>query len=92
MREITAWPKTGITADELAYRKSAAAGQFAVELETTEGLAEQLLHCVERGFPLSWLDEYPGKIRALTLEQVNGAIQKHLNPANMATVKVGTLK
>ncbi len=91
-REITAWHKTGITAEELAYRKSAAAGQFAVELETTEGLAEQLLRCTERGFPLSWLDEFPGKIRALTLEQVNGAIQKHLDPAKMVTVKAGTLK
>ena len=92
MREITSWHKTGLTADELAYRKSAAAGQFAVEMETTEGLSEQLLHCVERGFPLSWLDELPGKIRALTLEQVNGAIQKHLDPARMVTVKAGTLK
>ena len=92
MREITAWHKAGITADELAYRKSAAAGQFAIEMETTEGLAEQLLHCIERGFPLSWLDEFPGKIRALTLEQVNAAIQKHLDPAKMVTVKAGTLK
>ena len=91
-REISGWHKTGLTADELAYRKSAAAGQFAVEMETTEGLAEQLLRCVERGFPVSWLDEFPGKIRALTLEQVNTAIQKHLDPAKMITVKAGTLK
>lgn len=91
-REIAAWHKAGITAAELAYRKSAAAGQFAVEMETTEGLAEQLLRCVERGFPISWLDEYPGKIRALTLEQVNGAIQKILDPEKMITVKAGTLK
>lgn len=91
-REISAWHKLGLAAEELAYRKSAAAGQFAVEMETTEGLAEQLLRCVERGFPLSWLDEFPGKIRALTLEQVNTAIQKHLDPAKMITVKAGTLK
>ncbi len=91
-REISAWHKTGLTADELAYRKSAAAGQFAVEMETTEGLAEQLLHCVERGFPVSWLDEFPGKIRALSLEQVNGVIRKYLDPEKMITVKAGTLK
>ncbi len=90
-REISAWVKTGLSADELAYRKSAAAGQFAVEMETTEGLAEQLLRCVERGFPIGWLDEFPGKIRALTLEQVNGAIKSHLDPEKMITVKAGTL-
>ncbi len=92
MREINAWHKTGLTPDELDYRKSAAAGQFAVEMETTEGLAEQLLRCVERGFPISWLDEFPGKLRALTLEQVNSAIQRYLDPAKMITVKAGTLK
>ena len=92
MREIRAWHKDGITADELAYRKSAAAGQFAVEMETTDGLAEQLLRCVERGFPLSWLDEFPAKLRALTLEQVNDAILRNLDPSRMVIVKAGTIR
>lgn len=92
MREIRAWHKDGITADELAYRKSAAAGQFAVEMETTDGLAEQLLRCVERGFPLSWLDEFPAKLRALTLEQVNDAIRRNLDPSRMVIVKAGTIR
>ncbi len=90
-REIAAWHKDGITAEELAYRKSAVAGQFTVSLEKTDGLAEQLLHCVERGFPVSWLDEFPSKTIALTLEEVNTAIQRHLDPAKMVTVKAGTL-
>lgn len=90
-REITGWHKDGITAEELAYRKSAVAGQFTVSLEKTDGLAEQLLHCVERGFPVSWLDEFPAKTIALTLEEVNAAIQRHLDPAKMVTVKAGTL-
>ena len=32
------------------------------------------------------------KVRALTVEQVNTAVKKHLDPAKMATVKAGTLK
>jgi len=90
-REITGWWRGGITADELEYRKSAAAGQFAVTLETTHGLAEQLLRCAERGLEISWLDEFPAKLRALTAAQVNAAIRKHLDPEKMVTVKAGTL-
>ena len=90
-REIESWWRDGVTAGELEYRKSAAAGQFTVTLETTRGLAEQLLRCAERGFPVSWLDEFPGKVRDLTLEQVNDAIRKHLDPAKMVTVKAGTI-
>ena len=91
-REITGWWRDGITADELEYRKSAAAGQFTVTLETSHGLAEQLLRCAERGLDVSWLDEFPAKVRALTVEQVNAAVKKHLDPDTMVTVKAGTLR
>jgi zinc protease len=91
-REIDSWWRDGVTADELEYRKGAAAGQFTVGLETTQGLAEQLLRCAERGFDVSWLDEFPGKVRALTTEQVNAALKKHLAPEKMVTVKAGTLR
>ncbi len=90
-REIEGWWRDGITADELDYRKSAIAGQFTVGLETTDGLAAQLLLCAERGFAVTWLDEFPAKVNSLTLEQVNAALKKHASPARMATVKAGTL-
>ena len=88
-REILKWWTEGVTAEELAYRKTAIAGQFTVGLETTEGLADQLLHCVERGFEVSWLDEFPAKVDSLTLEQVNIALKSHLTPNKMVTVKAG---
>ena len=91
-REINGWWRDGITADELEYRKSAAAGQFTVTLETTHGLAEQLLRCAERGLEISWLDQFPAEVRALTVGQVNAAMKKHLDPEKMVTVKAGTLR
>jgi zinc protease len=91
-REIDKWWKDGITADELAYRKSSIAGKFLIGMETTNGLAGELLDCVECGFDVSWLDEFPGRVDALTVDQVNNAIKKHLDPSKMATVKAGTLK
>ena len=91
-REITGWWREGVTAAELEYRKSAAAGQFTIALETTHGLAEQLLRCAERGLEISWLDEFPSKVRALTIEQVNASVKKHLDPDTMVTVEAGTLR
>lgn len=88
-REIGHWWRDGITAEELAFRKTATAGEFMVSLETTSGLAEQILQCVRRGFDLKWLDEYPAKLSALTLDEVNHVVQHHLNPEKVVLVKAG---
>ena len=90
-RELTAWLEKGVTADELARRKTNLAGSFQVGLATTDGLAASLLAAVNRGLDPSWLDEYPKKISALTLEQVNAAIKKHLDPAKLTLIESGTL-
>jgi zinc protease len=90
-RELTAWIEKGVTADELARRKSNLAGSFQVGLATTDGLAGALLAAINRGLDPSWLDEYPKRVEALTLAQVNAAIKQHLNPAKMTLVEVGTL-
>ncbi len=91
-REIEDWWKAGITEDELAYHKSSMAGKFLVGLETTEGLAGQIMLCTQRGFDIKWLDDFPSMVMALRLEDVNAAIKKHLDPAKMTTVKAGTVK
>jgi zinc protease len=91
-REISDWYEKGVTAAELSYRQSALIGQFTVSLERTEGLSEQLLRCIERGFDFKWLDEYPAKLRALKLNEVNQVIKSQLDPSRMTTVKAGTFK
>jgi zinc protease len=88
-REVGQWHEEGITADELEFRKSAMGGEFAVGLETTRGLAEQILLCVRRGFDLKWLDEYPAMLEKLTLEEVNRAIRAQLDPQKMVLVEAG---
>jgi zinc protease len=90
-RELTAWYDQGVTAAELAHRKTNLAGSYKVGLATTGGLASQLLVTVQRGLDVTWLDEYPEKIATLTPEQVNGAIKKHLKPDNMVLIEAGTV-
>lgn len=90
-RQLEAWYDDGVTAQELADRKSNLVGAYKVGLATTEGMAGAILATIERGQPLAALDDYPAKIEALTLAEVNAAIKKHLNPASMTLVNAGTL-
>ncbi|WP_075090822.1 pitrilysin family protein [Haloferula sp. BvORR071] len=90
-RELEKWHDGGLTPAELAYRKSVLIGRHRVGLATTTNVAGALLATVRRGLPLSWLDDYPAQVSALTLEQVNEVVKRRLDPAKMITVKSGSL-
>ncbi|MES2584331.1 MAG: pitrilysin family protein [Pseudomonadota bacterium] len=91
-RQLKLWYDAGATPTEISARKSNLIGSFKVGLATTGGMAEALLAAVSRGYDVTWLDEFPGKVNALTNEQVNAAIRKYLKPESMVTVKAGTFK
>lgn len=90
-RELAKWWQDGVTAAELDVRKTNMTGSYKVGLATSAGMARAILQTVDRGMPLTWLDDYPTAIRALTVEQVNTAIKKYLDPQKMVLVKVGTV-
>jgi zinc protease len=90
-RELASWHRDGITADELDYRKSSLAGAHRVSMATSRGLASMILNTVRRGLDVTWIDEYPNKVAALTLDDVNGAIKKYVDPEKMVTVRAGSL-
>jgi zinc protease len=54
-------------------------------------LASTFLNALNRGYPLDWVDDYPGKVRALNQAQINAAIKTYLQPQNMILVKAGSL-
>jgi zinc protease len=85
------WWADGITDEELAARKTNLIGRYQVGLANTSGMAGTLLSTVLRGRPVTWLDQYPRAVDAVTLPQVNTAIKEHLNPEKMIVVKTGTL-
>ncbi len=90
-RQLDLWYEQGITADELAKRKTDLTGSYKVSLSTSGGMAKAILSAIQRGYDLTWLDEYPRAVEALTLDQINTAIKKHLDPSQMALVKAGTV-
>jgi len=89
-RQLKLWYDKGVTPVEVSARKSNVIGAFKVALTTTEGMAGTLLAAVNRGYDVSWLDELPVRVNALTAEQVNASIKKHLKPETMVLVKAGT--
>lgn len=91
-REVEAWHTKGVTAAELARAKTELAGTYQVGLATTGGLAGAILIMLNRGMPLSFVDEYPKRIAAMTLEEVNGAIKRHIDPSTLVLVEAGTVE
>jgi zinc protease len=91
-RQLKLWFDAGATPTEISARKSNLIGSFKVGLATTGGMAENLIAAVSRGYDVTWLDDFPVKVNALSNEQVNGAIKKYLKPESMVMVKAGTFK
>ncbi|MCH8327222.1 MAG: insulinase family protein [Candidatus Marinimicrobia bacterium] len=91
MVQLEKWLKSGATAEELAAKITTITGSYQVGLASTKGVAGALLDIMERGRPLSYLDEYPEEIRALTLEQVNGVIGRYLSLDRLTIVAAGSI-
>lgn len=90
-RELDKWWRDGVTDQELNARKDGLIGTYQVSLATTGGIAGAILTDIQRGLPLSWLDEYPKAVRALTAAKVNAAIRAHVDPAAMVLVEAGSV-
>lgn len=85
------WARDGITEGELIEKKKIISGEYVVALETTGGLSDAITAIVERGKPLSYLDEYPEIVADLTLQEVNSAIKKYIDPDKTITVAAGSI-
>ena len=90
-RELAKWWQEGVTDEELAARKQGLVGSYLVGLSTTAGLATAILTDVQRGYDVSRLDEFPDAVNALTREEVDSAIKKHLNPSVMVLIEAGSV-
>ena len=90
-KTLQTWIQDGVTERELADAKQGLIGSYQVGLATNQGIARAIVTTLQRGLPLSWLDQLPAALQAVTLAQVNTAIRTHLDVANLTLVEVGTL-
>lgn len=89
-RQFARWIEQGVTGEEVAARKTNLLGQFENSLATSEGINRTILSTLHRGLPLTWLDEYPARLHALTVDEVNAAIRNYVRPDSLVLVQAGT--
>jgi predicted Zn-dependent peptidase len=83
--------RDGVTSDELEEKQTTIAGAYKVGLATTGGLAMAMLINAERGFGVDYLDRHPALVQALTVEDVNAAVRRHLDADTLHVAVAGTL-
>jgi zinc protease len=87
MRRLT---DEGVTAEELALAQQHLTGSFPIRLETNRAIGSVLLESDRFGRGLDYIDRYPERIRALTVEQVSAAARRLIDPSRVVTAVAGT--
>jgi zinc protease len=90
--EITKWITTGVTAEELAAAKSGLAAEFERNLSSDGFVLRQLADGLYTGRTLEFWTQHNAAVQALTVEQVNAAIQRQLKPDQLVRITAGDQK
>ena len=84
--------KDGFTADEVEKAKQTFLDQRKVSRAEDFGIAAVLVSREESDRNLTWDEKLEGTVAALTVQQVNEAFRKHVDPAGLTIVKGGDFK
>jgi zinc protease len=82
----------GFTADELKKSVSAWLGSRKTRLGLDQFLVSRIENYLEQGKDLSFDTDYEGKVKALTVDQVNAALKKYVSPDKMTLIYAGDFK
>jgi zinc protease len=82
----------GFTADEVASGKKAFLDQRRVGRSQDQSLLGLVANREDEERTLAWDDQMDAKLNALTVEQVNAAFRKHVDPSTLSIVKAGDFK
>lgn len=75
--------------DELEQARQYAIGALALSVASQAGLANMLAALAGTGLGLEWLAAHPGRLAAVSLDEVYAAASTHLAPARAVTVVLG---
>ena len=81
--------RNGVTAQELAEAQSYYVGHFPLGLETSRGIARQVLSMDLYDLGTDYLKNYCEQIRGVTLKSAAQAAHEHLQPENLVTLVMG---
>ena len=88
--EAAKFLREGISARELDEEKSSRSGRFQVDLGSNAGIAQALDAAVSYGFGVSYLDEFPAKVAAITKEAADEAFRRRVRVEDLTIVSAGS--
>ena len=84
--------KDGFTAEEVAAAKTGYLQSRQVSRAQDNELAGRLNTYLFLDRTLKWDADVEAKIKALTPEQINAAMRRHMDPAKISIIKAGDFK
>jgi zinc protease len=78
-----------ISGGELQTAQSYLTGHLALEVESSEGIATQMLNLMVYDLPLDYWTHFPEDLRTLQAEEVLNATRRYLDPERDVIVLVG---
>ncbi len=87
--EIAKLLKDGITEEELATKKEATLQQRELRRSTDASLAQTLATYAFTDRTMQFAEDFEEKVRSLTVEDVNAALRKHIDPEQLIIVMAG---
>jgi zinc protease len=90
--EIERMLKDGFTAEEVAAAKTGYLQSRQVSRAQDNELAGRLNTYLFLDRTLKWDADVEAKIKALTPEQINAAMRRHMDPAKISIIKAGDFK
>ena len=85
---LTDYIAKGPTPKELAAAKKNMVDGLALRMDSNAKLLGYLSTIGFYGLPLTYLDDFPAKVNAVTVEQVKAAFARHVKAENLVTVVV----
>ena len=85
---LTEYMAKGPTPKELAAAKKNMVDGLALRMDSNAKLLGYLSAIGFYGLPLTYLDDFPGKVNAVTVGQVKAAFARHVKAENLVTVIV----
>ena len=79
----------GPTEDELKRAKQNLVGGFPLRIDSNRKILDHLAVIGFYRLPLSYLDDFPGKVEKVTVAQIRDAFTRRVQPDSMVTVVVG---
>ena len=90
--ELSKTLKNGFTSEEAETAKKAYLDAVRVGRSQDQALLRAVAAREQRGRTMKWDEQFESKVQALTLDQINAAFRKYMDPSQLTIVKAGDFK